>query len=170
MDTIYLLTAVDVRRSEEAGSGRPLSIASLAMPPIRLLNASHNPGGGVGSVNFVLPRIEAPEPAFASKGIDADIFRGFGETLSWTFAGAYRNKRTNLTVPARAIITGAISAWEPDESSPEEMQGCNHIFQEVTHYEFILDGKELWYWDFWERELRRDGVSLFAADKRALGG
>lgn len=167
--SLYLLTAIDVRRALKAGTTRSNIISVVAMPAIRLVTATHNPGGGIGAVNVVLPRIEAPEPTFGVKGIDTDVFDGFGEKDRWTFAGAYRDKTLGKAVPARAIIDGVVSGWEPDESSPEEMQGCNHIFQEVTHYELTLNGKELFYWDWDERVFRRNGVDLFAADRRALG-
>lgn len=168
--SLYMLTAVDVRRAEQAGSSRAVTISSLTLPGITFATASHNPGGGVMETNFALPRIEAPEPAFAAKGIDTDIFTGLGLTERWVFAGAYRDKTNNgRVVPGRAIIEGAITAWEPDESDPAEFQGCTHTFAEVTHYELTLDSQELFYVDFFERVIRRSGVDLFADERRALG-
>lgn len=169
MDNLYMLTAVDVRRAKVAGSARPNIVSKLVVPPIKFMTANHNPGGGVMSVDFTQPRIEPPEPAFTIKGIDTDIFSGFGEVDEWTFAAAYRNKKTGIDVPARAVIVGAIAEWAPDESDPAEFQGCNHVFREVTHYEFTLDGQELWYVDMWERVLRRDGVDMFSGVRAALG-
>ena len=92
-----------------------------------------------------------------------------GLTDRWTFACAYRDKKANRAVPARGVIEGAVTQWEPDESDPEEFQGCTHAFKEVTHFEFLLDGEEKLYFDFWERVARRDGVDLFEEDRRALG-
>lgn len=163
-----MLLAVDVRRAEKAGSTRANIIEKMTIPAIKFATANHNPGGGVMDVSYVLPRIEAPEPAFAVKGIDTDIFAGMGEVDKWTFAAAYRDKVKGV-VPARGIIEGAIAEWSPDESSPTEFQGCSHIFRQVTHFEFHLAGKELWYIDTEERVLRRNGVDLFAAVRRALG-
>ena len=169
MQPLYLLTAVDVRRAEQAGSSRATTIAKLTIPSIEFATANHNPGGGVMSVDFALPRIEPLEPAFEIKGIDTDVFRGMGLTDRWTFACAYRDKKANRAVPARGVIEGAVTQWEPDDSDPEEFQGCTHAFKEVTHFEFLLDGEEKLYFDFWERVARRDGVDLFEEDRRALG-
>lgn len=168
---LYLLTAVDVRRATQPDSSRAITIASLTMPSLTMATAEHNPGGGVGAVNFALPRIEAPEPAFNAKGIDTDVFSGFGQVDRWVFAGAYQKRGPGggKAVPARAIIEGAITTWEPDESDPAEFQGSSHTFNEVTHYELVLDGVELFYWDFWERILRFNGVDLFAEQRTALG-
>lgn len=171
MTSLYLLTAVDVRRAEVAGSSRATIINKLTMPSLEFATAEHNPGGGIMAADFVLPRLNKVEPKFDAKGIDTDIFNGLGLSTKWTFAGAYREKKPGggAAVPARAIIEGAIATWEPDESDPAEFQGCTHTFKEVTHYEFLLNGVELFYVDFFERVFRRDGVDLFEADRRALG-
>lgn len=170
--SLYLLTNVDVRRATETGTSRAITIASLTMPGLVFATAEHNPGGGVMGANFAMPRVEAPEPAFSAKGIDTEIFTGMGETARWTFAGGYIKRGPGgggAVVPARAIIEGAITSWEPDESDPAEFQGCTHTFAEVTHYELTLDGKELFYVDFWERVLRTGGKDLMAPHRRALG-
>src|SRR5690606_25799618 len=138
---IYLLTAVDVRRASTPGTSRANIIASLTMPGLVFATAEHNPGGGATAANFALPRLQAPEPAFAVKGIDTEAFIGMGEVDTWTFAGAYkmRGPGQGRVVPARAVIEGAITSWEPDESDPAEFLGCTHTFAEVTHYELVLD-------------------------------
>lgn len=168
---LYLLTAVDVRRATESETSRALTISTLTMPGLTFATGEHNPGGGVGAVNFALPRIEAPEPAFSAKGIDAEIFTGMGEPERWVFAGSYHRRAPGGggVVPARAIIEGAITAWEPDESDPAELQSSTHTFAEVTHYELTIEGKELFYWDWYERIFRRNGVDLFAKHRTALG-
>lgn len=171
MQPLYQLTAVDVRRAEEAGTSRATVINKLTLPGLTFAGSEHTPGGGVVTVKFAQPRLEAIEPKFEVKGLDLDVFRGLGQPGRWIFAGAYREKKSGGggVVGARAIIEGAISIWEPDESDPAEFQGCNHTFSEVTHYEFSLDGQELFYIDFFENVLRVNGVDMFAAERRALG-
>lgn len=174
MQPLYILEAVDVRRADQPDSSRALTLAKMGIPSIKRLNAEHNPGGGVGKVNFVFPQIEPIEPKFELKGFDTDIIGSLGFAAGtqdkWVFAGAVRDKRSGRSIPARAIIQGVIAEWEPDEFSPGEFVGCNHMLHEVTHYEFHLDNQELWYWDFYEREGRSGGVSWFAAIRQALGG
>ena len=170
MTPLYMLTAVDLRRAENPDTTRPLIIEKLTIPSIKFATGGHNPGGGVMAVDFTLPRIEALEPAMSVKGVDTEIFTGMGVRERWTFAGAYRQKSAgSKAVAARGIIEGAVVEWEPDESDPAEFQGCSHKWAEVTHFEFILDGKELVYIDFFERIFRRNGIDLFADDRAALG-
>lgn len=166
---LYMLAAVDMRRAEEAGSSRAHTIEKLTIPAIKFVTADHSPGGGVMGVDFTQPRIEPLEAAMSVKGIDTDIFRGLGESEKWTFATAYRDKKTGLIIPARGIIEGAIAEWEPDESDPTEFQGCTHAFKEITHFSFTLGGDELFYIDFWERILRKGGVDRFAPIREGLG-
>jgi P2 family phage contractile tail tube protein len=168
---LYLLTSVDVRRASRPGTSRANIITSLTMPGLVFATAEHNPGGGVIAANFAMPRIEAPEPAFTVKGIDTEAFVGMGETDTFTFAGSYkmRGPGQGRVVPARAVIEGAITSWEPDESDPAEFAGCTHTLAEVTHYELVVDGKELFYVDMWERVLRVDGRDLMAPHRTALG-
>lgn len=169
MQALYLLTAVDVRRADQPGTSRPNIVSKLTIPAIKFMTANHNPGGGVMSVDFTQPRIEPVEPAMMVKGFDIDIFGDLGRSGRWTFAGALKDKKTGRDVSCRAVIEGAIVEWTPDEASPDEFLGCNHAFKEVTHYEFAIDGKELWYVDFWERVMRQGGVDAFAGVRTALG-
>ncbi|WP_274626583.1 phage major tail tube protein [Arvimicrobium flavum] len=169
MQPLYLLTAVDVRRATQSGTSRATTISKLTIPAIKIVTTEHNPGGGVMAVDFAQPRIEKVEPAFEIKGFDTDVFHGFGLVDRWVFAGAVRDKKTGKAQSARAVIEGAVTDWEPDEASPTEFVGCNHAIKEVTHYEFWLNGEELWYVDFWERIIRRKGIDLFADDRLALG-
>ncbi|MCX2722620.1 phage major tail tube protein [Roseibium salinum] len=169
MQTIYMLTAVDVRRAEKEGTSRANAISKLTIPPVKFITAKHSPGGGVMGVDWTVPRIEPLEPAFMIRGLDKEIFVGLGHRDRWVFAGSYKDLRTGKNVSARAIIEGAIVEWEPDESDPEDFQGCNHALKEVTHFELILDGEELYYIDFWERIMRRNGEDLFEGVRGALG-
>ncbi len=171
MQPFYQLTAVDVRRAEVQGSSRATTIDKLTFPGIDFAASEFSPGGSVMAVNFLQSRIAAPEPKFSIKGLDLDIFGGLGKRDRWVFAGAYREVRPGGggMVGARSIIEGAVATWEPDESDPSELQGCNHTFKEVTHVELTLGEKEIFYVDVFERVLRFNGVDHFEEVRRALG-
>jgi uncharacterized protein len=174
MQPLYILEAVDVRRADQANSSRALTIGKVGLPALKRLSSEHTPGGGVGKVSFAFPQIDLIEPKFEMKGIDLDLLTTFGFAAGsydkWTFAGAWRDKRSGKSLPARAIIQGVFAEWESEEFAPGELVGCTHTLKEVTHYEFTLDGKEIWYWDFFENEARSGGVSWFADVRTALGG
>lgn len=167
---LLVLEAVDVRRATQTGTSRGIILKTLTIPPIKFVTAEHAPGGGVLTVAFGKRRLQALEPAFSVAGLDDDVFRGMGEKDTWTFASAYRDAASGKMVAARGVIEASVTQWEPDESDPAEMQGCNHMFEEVTHFEFTLDEKEWCYVDFFEREARFMGKSLFGPVRTALGG
>lgn len=162
-----ILTSVDVRRAEVAGSGRPTIISKLVIPPIRFKMASRSAGGGVVDVDYMQHRLQAIEPALMVNGMDSDLMPGIRDR--WTFAAAMRHRKTNKHVPVRCEIEGAIVDWSPDEADPAQFNGCNHLIKEVVHFELTVDGEEWWYVDEEEREIRRMGISLTEDVRRALG-
>lgn len=169
MQPLYVLSAVDLRRATEAGSSRLTTVQKLAFPSPKLVTVSHSAGGGVGAVNYALPRTEAPEPKAQIGGPDADLFRGFGEVAAWTFAASYIDQATGLAVPARGVFRGAISTFEPEETDPESMQTCNYMWANVTEFGFTLGETELFYINHQTAELRFHGNDLMARHRRALG-
>lgn len=169
---LLLLQAVDLRRADETSPDSKIIIKSLAFPSITFVSTEHNPGGGIGAAGFLQPRIEMLEPKFDAGGVDTDIFRGMGTRQKWVFAAAYRDTTTNKSLPGRGVIEAAVSGWEPDASDPTEFQGCSHSFAECVHFEFAIDGRGHFYYDFFERELTTlDGAKLwdFGGLRAALG-
>lgn len=162
-----ILTAVDVRRAEVAGSGRPTTIAKMVIPPIRFKTTSRSAGGGVVDIDYMQTRLQPIEPALMIHGLDKDLMPGLRDR--WTFAAAMRDRATNKAVGVRCEIEGAIVDWSPDEADPAQFNGCNHLIKEVTHFELSISNEEWWYVDEAEREIRRNGVSLTDDVRQALG-
>ncbi|WP_319568385.1 phage major tail tube protein [Cohaesibacter marisflavi] len=165
---LYAFQASDVRNTADPDVSRANIISTVAIPALKRKTVSVSSGGAAGDVNFAMPQIEAPEPKFGTNGPDPAIFAGMASADQWTFAGAFK-KKNGVMVPAKAIIEGVITEWEPDEQTPGELMKCSHVFQEVTHYEFLLEGDELFYFDWYEREIRIAGVSLMGDINSALG-
>ncbi len=67
------------------------------------------------------------------------------------------------------MIQGIVSTWTPDESELGGLAGCNYEINEVTHYEFSIDGTELFYFDWMEGVGRSGGVDWFQDVRTALG-
>lgn len=169
MQPLFVLSAVDLRRATEAGSSRATTIQKLVFPSPKLQTVSHSAGGGVGAVNYTLPRSEAPEPKAQIGGPDKDLFRGFGKPTQWTFSASYIDQDTGEPIGARGVFTGAVSTYEPDETDPESMQNCNFMFANVTEFGFTLGEDELFYINHQTREMRFHGEDLMEPHRRALG-
>ena len=115
------------------------------------------PNGGTTEVDQAVAAAADAFPGWASASpeVRADVLdkvaalifarsAELGELLARE-VGKTRAAGTGATVGARAVIEGAISVWEPDESDPAEFQGCNHSFTDLTHYEFHLGDRELFF-------------------------
>jgi P2 family phage contractile tail tube protein len=170
----YIMEAIDVRRATQPDSSRRRIIKSMALPALTRVTAEMMSGGSIAKLNLSFPQIEALEPKFSTFGPDLDVLKNFGLTPGnamdrWVFAGSMRIRKSQDPVPVRATIEGVVNAWEPDENTPTELMGCNHTLAEVTHYELVIDGVEMFYFDDDENEARSNGKSWFAATRRALG-
>ncbi|MGD9740881.1 MAG: phage major tail tube protein [Bauldia sp.] len=170
---LYVLEAVDVRRADETDQSRRLTITKIALPEVKRKTTNFAPGGGIGELAIAMPQIDPIMPKFELKGYDTDIISrmGFatGQHDKWLFAGALRDKQTGKAIPARAVIQGIVSTWTPDESELGGLAGCNYEINEVTHYEFSIDGTELFYFDWMEGVGRSGGVDWFQDVRTALG-
>ncbi|WP_068315781.1 phage major tail tube protein [Polycladidibacter hongkongensis] len=158
---------IDLRRKDAPEISRANILTKLHIPSPKFKTVSHAPGGGRGSVDFIMPRLEALEPKAEIKGEDPDLRKMFGEPTAWTFAASMRVFPENRWVSYRGEIYGAIAEFEGDEMTGEELAGFNLVFKEVSRLVVQRDDEELFYWDYWERELRPS--SMAQASKRALG-
>ena len=170
---ILIMEEVDVRRADVADDNRVLTITKMGISEIERKMAEHTPGGGVGSVEFMLPMINALSPKFSVKGLDLDVLRKFGFSAGqhdkWTFAGTLRNKMTRSLVPVRCTYQGIVSKWSPGEHTPGELIDCDHELKEVTYAELVIDGEEIYAWSFYGRFMRFGGFDVFAEYRNALG-
>lgn len=170
---LLFIEEVDVRRADDPDDTRVFTITKLALPKLTRKTAAHSAGGGTGDVNYVLPMLEAVEPAFSVKGLDPGTLAAFGfvpgSLDKWTLAGAARNTTTNRIVPVRATIRGVIAEWSPGENSPGDLADLDHSFKEVTYYDLVVDGKEWFAWGVRPRIGRSMGVDWFAPYVAALG-
>jgi len=173
MQDILIIEEVDVRRADDATDSKVLTLNKMGIPKLTRKEAEHTPGGGVGSIAFLLPMLNAFEPMFAVKGLDLDILRKFGFTAGrfdkWTFAGTLRNKRTNVLVPVRMTIQGIIAEWSPGEHTPGELIDCDHTMKEVSYVDLFINGEEIFAWSFYGRFARNGGEDWFAEYRNALG-
>lgn len=170
---LYVLEAVDLRRADQAGSSRALTVSKLGVPEIKRKTSAYQPGGGNAEVQFAFPILDPIFPKFELKGYDEDVLNYFGMTAGnmdrWTFAGALRQKQGGQAIPSRCVIEGVLEQFTPDEYTPGSLMGCNYQLCEVTHLEFSIDGAEIIYFDFYERVTRSGGVDRFSDVRLALG-
>ena len=173
MQDILIIEQVDVRRADDPDDSKEITINKVVFPQVKMKTSDHTPGGGVGSIKFVRPQIEAPEPAFSTKGLDLQVLSeiGFvpGAFDKWEFAATLRNTRLNTVVPVRFGIRGKIAEWNPGEFSPDDLLDCDHVIHEVNYMDLYIDNKEKLVWDFYGKKFRINGVDVRGPYSKALG-
>lgn len=170
---ILIIETVDVRRADDPEDSKVFTLTKVGLPKLKRKKAEHTPGGGVGSVNFLLPMLDAFEPTFSTKGLDLQVLREFGFAAGkfdrWTFAASLRNKRTRALLPVRFTIEGIVSDWSPGDHTPGELLDCDHTMDEVTYMDLKIDGELISLWDFYGRQGISGGEDWFAEYRAALG-
>lgn len=172
---LLLMEEVDVRRADDptGDTSKVLTITKMGLIQPERKSVEHTPGGGMGTVEFLLPMLNALEPKFSVKGVDRDSIRKFGfipgRHDKWTFAATMRNVITNQIVPVRSTIKGLLSTWQPGEHTPGELIDCDHVLKEVRYADLFIDGEELFLWDWQARIARSGGEDWFAPYRNALG-
>lgn len=170
----YVLTAVDVRRQSQPDSSRLRIINQLTVPAIKNKTIAHTHGGGTGTVNYVLPMLEAFTPTFETFGPDLDSLAAVGllsgNADSWIFAGAYLLRGASKPVGSRVIITGVVAEIDEGQHSAggENKVSTKHAIHEVTHYERWIEGTEYFWWDI-DEGYRVMGRSVTGPVLSALG-
>lgn len=165
---------VDVRRADEANDDRTETLSKFGLPMLSRKTVEHTGGGSLGTVEHVLPIINALEPKFSTKGIDLDVLRYLGLAPGvkdkWTFAATLRNKETNELFGIRCTIQGIVSEWSPNEHTPGELIDCDHVIKEVRYCDFFVGDEEIYAVSLKRpRFARSNGVDWFAPYRRALG-
>ncbi len=173
MQELLLVEEVDVRRLDDPDDSRVLTITKMLLPPLKRKTVEHTAGGGVGTVKYVLPMIEAIEPTMSVKGLDRGTLAAFGfipgQIGAWTMAAALRDTSTNKILPVRATVRGTLAEWNPGEHSPGESLDCDHVFHEVTYYDLFVNNEEWFAWGVRPRIGRSFGVDWFGPYVNALG-
>lgn len=161
-----IMTMIDFRRSTSTGDSRANIIQKVVLGGFKFKTVQRSAGGGIMDMEYQIPRLEAIELAVSVNGFDEDLMPGVSDR--WTFAAALRDNK-GKRVAARLEVEGVITEWTPDEQTPDDFKGCNSAIKEIGHIELHFDGKEFFYADEAEREIRRKGVSITSADRAALG-
>ncbi|WP_342361411.1 phage major tail tube protein [Terrarubrum flagellatum] len=151
------------------------SLKSVKLPDLKLMSKEHKPAGAAGSVNFRMNSIDALKFTFKCAGFTPDLSAKFGIGVGlnepYFMLGNVRNLRTGEQFPGRAVVRGVITAISPSEFTAGD--GIEHDYEidEVTHYEFLLNNQEIYYFDFWEGPagVRINGVSVMQQAARNIG-
>ncbi|WP_150526825.1 phage major tail tube protein [Roseibium sediminis] len=170
MQPFYMLAGVDLRLADDDSDTRALTLTKLALPPLKLAKATHDPAGGVGAVGFVMPRLEELSPKAEIAGLDERFISLIGIKQDYEFAKSWQDKETGEYFAARGEISGVLLSWEPDEAGGgAELHKCNHEWAEVTRYSYYINERRIFDYNFFAKEAWFGDNDLLADFRRSLG-
>lgn len=150
-----------------------IKLASVALPTLERVTASHLGGGAVSEVNWSMNAFRALEPSFKLAGFSESSYRllgiGTAEAQRFTIYGGLRNKETGKILQAKAIVRGIIGRLAADAFERASAFGHDHGITEVTRYELHVDGEEWFYMDYFTSVVRQFGNDQTQGMRVALG-
>lgn len=146
------------------------NLDSIQLPDLEEMNEEHHAGGAMGAVEWGNLGMKALTPSFKLKGWDPQVMSKMGlkKRSPWTVYGSIMDKQTEEEVEAKAIFRARLGKIGPEAFERGKLMGHDHTLHEVVHYELYFNGREKYYWDFWETAFRIDGVDQLADERRIL--
>jgi P2 family phage contractile tail tube protein len=172
MSNLFIMEAANLYCGDDDPSdSKHLSLGSLKLPVLQRKYQDHH-GGGARVAVEVDVGIEKLEATFSLAGWDPNVLVQFGigsrNRLPYTAYGVIRNKKTGRAIEAKAVMEGQLGKVESDAFQRGELQNHEYMINGIMHYRLYFDGDEKFYWDFFTGELRIDGQSDNADERRIL--
>lgn len=157
---------------DDPANSKHLTLMSTKLPTMEEVTQTHHGGGAVGEIEVGGLGLKALQITFKLAGKDPQVMRQFGlgsrSVMPYTAYGAIRDKRTGTYQELKVIAEGRLGRIEDDEFKRGELQGQDHVINEIMHYEVHWGGAELWFYDWKTTTWRVDGVSQNAAVRNIL--
>lgn len=146
------------------------NLASIQLPDLEEVNEAHTSAGSLFEVEWGDMGMKALAPTFKLKGYDPQVMGMIGrrKRSPWTIYGMLTDKQTEEDIEIKAVIRARLGKITGEAFERGKALGHDHGLHEVVHYELYYGEKEKYYFDFWERAFRIDGVDLLKDERRIL--
>ncbi|MCB1520930.1 MAG: phage major tail tube protein [Hyphomicrobiaceae bacterium] len=146
-------------------------IEELELPELKWKSEEYNGGGQMGTRDLALI-LDKLEMKFSSNSYERTLLgRGLqapGLQEQWKVMGS-------LIVPGedekpfKALITGSLMEIKRGKLQPGKKVDTEYMIKDITYYQEIVDGVELYEIDLLNQVLRVNGVDQMATRRRNLG-
>ncbi len=146
-------------------------IEKLDLPELKWKSEELNGGGQMGmrEIGLILDKLEMK---FSSNSYDRPLLskavQSPGKQSQWKVLGS-------LIVPGedecsfKVLLTGALIELKRGELAPGKKTESEFMIKDITYYQEIVDGTELYEIDLLNQVLRVNGVDQMATRRRNLG-
>lgn len=172
MSTIYIMEAANLFCGDhDPTASKHLTLSELQLPALQEIFQDHHAGGSRVQIEVAVG-IQKLEPTFKLAGWDPDLLTQFGlgatRNKVFTAYGVIKDKRTGVSIEAKAVIEGRLGKIEAEAFQRGEMMSHDYAINEVMHYELWFNDREKLYFDFFSSDWRVDGASQNADERRIL--
>lgn len=146
-------------------------IEKLQLPELKYKSEEYAGGGLIGTrdLGLILDKLEMK---FTSNSYDrallATALPAPGQQSQWKVMGSMIVPGEDER-PFRALVTGAMLEVNRNELAPGKKSDTDFVIKDITYYQEIVDGRELYEIDLLNQKLRVNGQDRMAARRRNLG-
>lgn len=147
--------------ASDQNASKHLTITENTFPKLEEKTVEHHPGGSIGAITIGGLGLSALEHSFKLSGADPQTMALFGQSgVSWTSYAVLRDKQGNSPVEWKVTEVGRLVNLENDNLKRGDLSSQTHKIQEITFYEMLIGGNEIYYYDFFANIWRVNGVDL----------
>lgn len=166
-NTLYIMEAANLFAGDhDPSASNHLSLLELQLPSLEENLADVNPTGAPIAIE-VDTHIIRLEATFVLAGFQPQIMAMLGESdrmrQTFTAYGLVRDRRSGEALEAKMIMEGRLARVHPTNFVRGTVLNHEFSIRAVTHYEFYLDQREIYWWDFFT-STRRVGARDLNAD------
>lgn len=146
-------------------------IEKLELPELKWKSEEYAGGGLIGTRDLALI-LDKLEMKFSSNSYDrsllATALQAPGRQTQWKVMGSMIVPG-EAERPFRALVTGSMMELKRNELSPGKKSDADFVIKDITYYQEILDGREMYEIDLLNQKLVVNGTDQMAVRRRNLG-
>ena len=146
-------------------------IEKLQLPELKWKSEEFNGGGQIGTREMALI-LDKLEMGFTSNTYDRALLglglQAPGRQSQWKVMGSMIVPGEEER-PFKVLVTGTVMELKRGELKPGGKTDTDFVIRDITYYQEIVDGTELYEIDLLNQVVRVSGVDQMAARRRNLG-
>lgn len=163
MSYLYVQQGMNLMVGDDGpDNSKDLILNSVEIPAMEEITATHLAGGANAEIEIGTRALKALTCSFKTTGYDPQTAVKFGigsgDIIPYTFYADVKNKNGGANVQVKAVMRGTLTMVKPDSSERSKLLSHDHAIKEIFHYELYFGKQEIYFWDFFARIWRVNGV------------
>lgn len=150
-----------------------LALSSVKLPNLEEAVKEHTPGGGVGTIEIPMRKLNAIALTFSLMGMAPDALSMFmaARRQNYTVRGNMFDLASQNDIPVVGVVFGRMTKVEVSDFKKDDGVSTDYEIKGVMRYRLTIGGREKFFYDALQgpRGVRIDGVNPFARVARNIG-